>query len=116
MRIPVPQPLFAWDCLEDSPSLKTIRRFLQAAADGELLEALRRRRGKGRDDYPVHVCWGVILLTIVLRHRDIQACLNELGRNPDRRLRPGGRRQRHAPPARRRGDQGRDREPITLEG
>lgn len=85
MRIPITKPLFAWDCLEDSPSLKTIRQFLKAVPDGELLKALRRRRGKGRDDYPVHVCWGVILLTIVLRHRDIQACLNELGRNPDLR-------------------------------
>ena len=30
MRIQVAKPLFAWDCLEDSPTLKTVRGFLQA--------------------------------------------------------------------------------------
>jgi len=30
MRIQLTKPLFAWDCLEDSPSLKTIREFLEA--------------------------------------------------------------------------------------
>ena len=81
MRIPITGPLFAWDCLEDSPSLRTIDAFLKAVPDAALLQSLRRWRGKGRDDYPVHVCWGVLLLTMLLRHASIQACLNELGRN-----------------------------------
>jgi hypothetical protein len=81
MRIAATKPLFAWDRLEDSPSLQTIRQFLEAVPDAELLRSLRQWRGKGRDDYPVHVCWGVLLLTILLRHANIQACLNELGRN-----------------------------------
>lgn len=49
------KPLFAWDCLEDSPSLKTIRELLATLPDGALLESLRSARGKGRNDYPVHV-------------------------------------------------------------
>jgi hypothetical protein len=81
MRIPALRPLFAWDCLEDSPSLRTVRKFLEAIPDGALLDSLRRWRGKGRDDYPVGACWGVLLLAILLRHPSIQACLNELGRN-----------------------------------
>ena len=81
MRIPAVRPLFAWDCLEDSPSLQTVRQFLQAVPDEELLDSLRGWRGKGRDDYPIGVCWGVLLLTILLRHPTIQGCLNELGRN-----------------------------------
>jgi hypothetical protein len=81
MRIPVLRPLFAWDCLEDSPSLQTVRQFLESLPDGALLDSLRRGRGKGRDDYPVRSCWGVLLLAILLRHPTIQACLNELGRN-----------------------------------
>ena len=28
MHIAITKPLFAWDCLEDSPSLSTIKRFL----------------------------------------------------------------------------------------
>lgn len=81
------KPLFAWDCLEDSPSLKTIRDLLATLPDGPLLESLRTARGKGRDDYPVHVLWGVVVLTVALRHPSTEACLAELKRNePLRRL------------------------------
>lgn len=81
MWIAASKPLFAWDCLEDSPSLRTVRQFLRAVPDGQLLESLRRRRGKGRNDYSVQACWGVMLLTILLRHSSIESCLGELGRN-----------------------------------
>jgi hypothetical protein len=81
MYIHTTAPLFAWEALEDSPSLKTLRQFLASVPDGKLLESLRRARGHGRDDYPLHVLWGVLLLTIALRHQGIEACLGELGRN-----------------------------------
>ncbi|RPI81197.1 MAG: transposase, partial [Planctomycetaceae bacterium] len=81
MRIHVSKPLFAWDCLEDSPSLKTIRDFLAAIPDGRLLEGLRQWRGKGRNDYPVRALWGSLLLTFALRHATIEDCLAELKRN-----------------------------------
>lgn len=81
MRIAQSKPLFAWDCLDDSPSLKTIRDLLAAIPDGALLESLRSSRGKGRNDYPVHVLWGVVVLTIALRHPHTEACLAELKRN-----------------------------------
>jgi hypothetical protein len=73
--------LFAWEALDDSPSLALIRRFLAAVPDAALLASLRRARGKGRDDYPVEVLWGVVLLTGLLRHCSIEATLAELGRN-----------------------------------
>lgn len=81
MHVLTNKPLFAWDALEDSPSLKTLRAFLKAVPDGRLLESLRQARGKGRNDYPVHVCWGVVLLRIALRHLTMQQCLAELKRN-----------------------------------
>jgi hypothetical protein len=81
MRIEPTKPLFAWDCLEDSPSLSTVRRFLVAVPDGPLLEGLRMHRGRGRNDYPIHVLWGVVLLTPLLRHASTDACLAELARN-----------------------------------
>jgi hypothetical protein len=81
MRIHVAKPLFAWDCLEDSPSLKTIRDFLASIPDAKLLDGLRMARGKGRDDYPVSVLWGTLLLTVGLRHTTIEGCLAELRRN-----------------------------------
>ena len=55
MRIATTKPLFPWDCLDDSPSLKTFREFLAAIPDEKLLASLRQSRGKGRNEYPVHV-------------------------------------------------------------
>lgn len=82
MRIAITKPLFPWDVLEDSPTLSTIRTFLDSVPDDALLEALDRARGKGRDDYPVAVLWGTLLLAILLRHVTLNACLEELQRNP----------------------------------
>ena len=81
MQIAMTKPLFPWDCLDDSPSIRTIKQFLAAVPDEELLAALRAYRSNGRDDYPVHVLWGTLLLTILLRHATIAACLAELRRN-----------------------------------
>lgn len=81
MRITTTQPLFAWNALEDSPSLATVRELPASIPDARLLESLRGRRGHGRDDYPVSVLWGVVVLTIALRHPGIEACLAELKRN-----------------------------------
>jgi hypothetical protein len=83
MKIAYNKPLFAWDCLEDYPELRTIRDFLQAVPDAKLLNALRSWRGHGRNDCPVVTAWGVLLLTIALRHPHIEATLGELRRNRD---------------------------------
>jgi hypothetical protein len=86
VKIAISKPLFAWDALEDSPSLLTLREFLATIPDERLLNSLRSARGKGRDDYPVAVLWGSFLLAIVLRHHTMDACLQELERNPALRL------------------------------
>src|SRR5262249_48972619 len=85
MVIPAPKPLFAWDELEDSPSLRTIKEILGTLPDGKLLDSLRTARGKGRNDYPVHVLWGVIVLRVVLRHISPEAVLADLRRNAELR-------------------------------
>jgi Transposase domain (DUF772) len=81
MIIHATKPLFAWDCLEDSPSLQTIEDLLATLPDGKLLNSLRAARGKGRDDYPVSVLWGVVVLRIALRRISTEAVLAELRRN-----------------------------------
>jgi hypothetical protein len=86
MIITIAKPLFAWDALEASPSLQSIRGLLEAIPDHALLESLRAARGKGRDDYPVEVLWGTLLLAIALRHISLDACLEDLKRNPALRL------------------------------
>jgi hypothetical protein len=78
------QSLFPWASLDDSPSLGTIRRCLETIPDA-LLQGLRTARGRGRDDYPVSVLWGVAVLTPLLRHSSHEACLAELRRNPSLR-------------------------------
>ena len=75
------KPLFAWDSLEDSPSLNTIKDLLAAIPDGKLLNSLRAARGKGRNDYSISVLWGVVVLRIALRHVTTEAVLAELRRN-----------------------------------
>lgn len=81
MRIQSTKPLFAWDCLEDSPTLKTIRQLLDVIPDETLLVSLEDARGKGRSDYSLRTLWGVLVLSIALRHPTIEACLGELRRN-----------------------------------
>lgn len=82
MYIEFQKQLFAWDCLEDHPTLKTIKVLLEAIPNGQLLEGLHGDRGKGRSDYTLRSLWGVLLLTHGLRHKDYEACLGELRRNP----------------------------------
>ena len=97
MKIAITKPLFAWDALEDSPSLQSLRALLEAIPDHPLLESLRTARGKGRDDYPVEVLWGTLVLAIALRHVSIDACLEELRRNPALRLLIGIEREDKVP-------------------
>lgn len=75
------KPPFAWDELDDSPTLADLQVLLAALPDGKLLESLRRARGKGRGDYPVSVLWGVEILRVALRHVHMADCLAELRRN-----------------------------------
>jgi hypothetical protein len=86
MLLSTMQPLFPWEALDDSPSLGTIKKVLATIPDQPLLDSLRQHRGNGRDDCPLHVLWGVIVLTILLRHPSFQACLAELRRNDDLRV------------------------------
>ena len=58
-----------------------MKKFLESVPDARLLEGLRQHRGRGRNDCPVHVAWGVVLLRIALRHTSFVATLGELGRN-----------------------------------
>jgi Transposase DDE domain/Transposase domain (DUF772) len=81
MIIHAAKPLFAWEDLEDSPSLSTIKDILAALPDARLLDSLRTARGKGRDDYPVSVLWGTVVLRVALRHITTEAVLGELRRN-----------------------------------
>jgi Transposase DDE domain len=82
MLIHAAKPLFAWDCLEDIPQLRTIRDILSSLPDQPLLDGLAAARGNGRNDFPLSVLWGVLLVSILCRHLHVEDCLDELHRNP----------------------------------
>src|SRR5262245_9765885 len=82
MLIHAAKPLFAWGDLEDVPQLRTIKDVLASLPDQALLDGLTAARGNGRNDYPVSVLWGVLLLSILCRHLHVEDCLDELQRNP----------------------------------
>jgi hypothetical protein len=75
-------PLFAWARLEDHPQLSTLKDLFEALPDRELLDGLQQARGRGRDDFPIPVLWGVVVCTVALRHASVESCLAELHRNP----------------------------------
>lgn len=81
MRIQINKPLFAWEALEDSPTIKTIKQLLEVIPDDALLESLTAARGKGRNDVSLRTAWGVLVLSVALRHPTIEHCLAELRRN-----------------------------------
>ena len=97
MTIPDTAPLFAWGYMEDSASLQTIKALLETIPDEPLLRALREHRGRGRNEYPVEALWGVVVLTIALRHNGFEACLAELRRNAGLRLLIGVRTAAEVP-------------------
>ena len=82
MRLLTTDPLFAWDKLPDTPAIAILKDMLDRLPDARLLAELRRYRGKGRNDYPMHVLWRVTLLRIMLRHVHMVDTLAELWRNP----------------------------------
>ena len=82
MLIHATKPLFAWADLEDVPQLRTIKEVLSSLPDQQLLDGLQTARGNGRNDYPVSVLWGVVLLSILCRHLHLEDTLDELQRNP----------------------------------
>ena len=82
MHLLTTDPLFAWHKLPDSPGLIALKFLLDLLPDRPLIEALRRYRGHGRNDYPIHVLWRVHVTRYLLRHPTMEACLAELERNP----------------------------------
>ena len=99
MKVPVNTPLFVWEWMPDSLTLEGIREFLESVPDGKLMASLESWRGRGRDDYPIHVLWGTLLLQIALRHTTMAGCLGELRRNRDLRRLVGAEGEDQVPKA-----------------
>lgn len=79
----IPQKvLFTWDQLDQQDDLLRLHLVLDAIPDESLVEWLERRRGHGRNDYPVRAMWNALLAGIVFQHVSIESLRRELQRNP----------------------------------
>ncbi|MDE0362923.1 MAG: hypothetical protein OXI74_17250, partial [Rhodospirillaceae bacterium] len=53
--------LFSWEDVDSLPDLRRLRLVLDHLPDEPVIEALRARRGRGRDDYPVDAMWRALV-------------------------------------------------------
>ncbi len=78
----IPQkPLFGWEEIENLGDLERLALVLKHLPDDELMRALEKERGRGRDDYPVRAVWNSILAAVVYEHASIESLRRELSRN-----------------------------------
>lgn len=78
----IPQmKLFAWDEIQTLGDLKRLQFVLEAMPDEELMRAMEKHRGRGRNDYPIRAMWNSVLAGIVFQHDGIEKLRRELLRN-----------------------------------
>lgn len=78
----IPQlKLFGWNEIEKLGDLERLRLVLEHIPDEDLMQALERKRSKGRNDYPVRAVWNSLLAGIVFQHSSIESLRRELKRN-----------------------------------
>ncbi len=78
----IPQmSLFTWKEIDELGDLERLRLLLEYMPDEELMKSLEKKRGKGRNDYPVRAMWNSVLAGIVFQHESIEKLRRELSRN-----------------------------------
>jgi hypothetical protein len=79
------QNLFTWDQIDTASDLARLDLVLKHLPDEEIVEELERRRGNGRDTYPVRPTWNAMLAGIIFGHDTVESLLRELRRNGELR-------------------------------
>jgi len=78
----IPQlSLFSWKEIEEIGDLERLRLVIEYMPDEGLMRLLEKKRGKGRDDYPVRAMWNSMLAGVVFQHDNVEKLRRELGRN-----------------------------------
>jgi hypothetical protein len=54
---------------------------LESLPDEELIRKLEKKRGKGRDDYPLRAMWNSVIARVVFRYESTEKLIEELSRN-----------------------------------
>lgn len=86
MAIVAQKQLFGWEEIEDLGDLERLRLLLEYLPDEILMQELEKKRGYGRNDYPVRAMWNTILAGLVFGHESIESLRRELLRNAQLRL------------------------------
>lgn len=81
MAILPQKTLFGWEEIENLGDLERLDLVMKHLPDEELMQALERERGNGRDDYPVRAVWNSLLAGVVYEHVSIEGLRRELLRN-----------------------------------
>ena len=74
--------LFSWDDVERLGDLRRLEWVLRYLPDEPVVQALKARRGRGRDDYPIEAMWRALMAGVVFQHDSIASLVRELRRNP----------------------------------
>ena len=78
----IPQKqLFQWEEIEQLGDLERLSLVLKHLPDEQLMQALQRERGNGRDDYPIRAVWNSIVAGVVFQHPSVESLRRELLRN-----------------------------------
>ncbi len=81
MAIIPQQRLFSWEEIDNLGDLERLKLVLETMPDEKLMQFLEKKRGRGRNDYPIRSVWNSILAGIVYQHPSIESLRRELLRN-----------------------------------
>lgn len=66
---------------EDLGALKDFKLILENLPDEKLMKKLEKKRGNGRDDYPVRSMWNSVIAGVFFKHASSASLIDELSRN-----------------------------------
>lgn len=81
----VQKNLFSWQEVFSESDISRLELVLSVIPDEGLMEHLEKKRGRGRDDYPIRAVWNSIIAGIVYEHKSIESLRRELLRNGELR-------------------------------
>lgn len=74
--------LFSWDDIEGRSDMERFELVRDNLPDEAIVNELEKRRGSGRNDFPVLPMWNSLIAAIVFQHESIESLIRELSRNP----------------------------------
>ena len=74
--------LFSWNDVEARSDLDRFYLVRDNLPDENIVMVLEKRRGNGRDDFPIRAMWNALIAGIVFQHASIESLIRELSRNP----------------------------------